>query len=124
MIRFHIEKGSESITTPWIEEPVKAGTAGHTAVAEMIKLREQHGPEAKIRIERTTPLKDPHRQRFRYNIFVPEAWMKVIDAKGEHSVHIVNTTLQSRPFQEAEREKILTELNEKFPQGKLTEVRL
>jgi hypothetical protein len=123
MIRFKVQQGDSATLTPWIEEVVKHGAGPQTAVVEVGKLRQQY-PDAAISIERATVIPKPERQMFRYDIFVRDGFIKVIDEDGEHIVHVANTTVQSRPFQEAEREAVITELKEKFPDAQLTEVRL
>ena len=124
MIRFAITQlGAEPFFTDWVEEPVKHGTGPQTAVVAMTELRQRY-PDAAIRIERTTVIPKPERQLFRYDVFVRDGYQAVIDKGGERAVHIVNTTVHSRPFQEPERESVVAELREKFPDAKLTEVRL
>lgn len=123
MIRFHVQQGEETVTTEWVEESVKHGNGPKTAVTEVEKLRQLY-PDAAISIERATVIPKSSRQMFRYDVFVRDGFQKVIDNDGERMVHIVNTTVHSRPFQEAERESVIAQLREKFPDAKLTEVKL
>lgn len=124
MIRFHVEQsGQESTVTEWCDEPVTHGAGPQTAVVEMTKLRQLY-PDAAIRIERATIIPKTSQQMFRYDVFVRDGFQEVIDSDGRRVVHLVNTTIHSRPFQEAERESVVAELREKFPDAKLTEVKL
>lgn len=123
MIRFKIVEGNRETLTDWVEEPVKHGAGPLTAVVAISELRQQY-PNAAISIERTTVIPKPSQQMFRYDIFVRSGGLQVIDKDGKHPVTLTNTTVQSRPFQESERESIIAELHKKFPDAKLTEVKL
>lgn len=125
MIRFKIvQPDQEPIFSEWKDEPFKHGPQNvPTATALIGELRQQY-PDAAISIERTTVIPIPPWQMFRYDIFVRDGQQTVIDRDGERSVHLINATIQSRPFQEAEREAVIAEIRKKFPDAKLTEVKL
>lgn len=120
-IRFHVQDGDSLISTDWVEELVRHGPGEHTAVAHIGKLRPQY-PNAAIRIERRGDVKIPSPARlFRYKIFVPSGTMEVVDDDGRQPRRLKNATLQSRAFQDSERETVRADIQTRFPDAQLTE---
>ncbi len=122
-IRFHITQGDGDITTTdWEEELIRVGI-DQTAVMLVSRLRTQY-PEAAIAIERRGDVRIPRQEKmFRYKIFVKKGVAQVTP-NPENPMGIIelkNTTLQSRSFQESEREKVLADIKERFPKAVLTE---
>src|SRR5258705_1789272 len=123
-IRFTIRKGSDVQITSWQDEVVRSGTV-HTAVAAITKLREEHGPDAAIGIEREGDSRIPTPMPlFRYQVFVKDGMMPVTDEDGTAARKLTNATVTSRPFYEHEREKVLSEIRERFPDAQITEVKV
>jgi hypothetical protein len=120
MIRFHIA-GMEQ-PTEWAEEVIRHGVGELTAVKIMSQLRADH-PNAAIRIERRGDVKIQKPKLFRYKIFVKSGTAQVTPNSENPSgvIELKNAMLQSRSFQEFEREQVLAELKEKFPDATLTE---
>jgi hypothetical protein len=111
MFRFLI---NDEPVSEWAEEPAR-----HTASEAMAALRAQH-PDAAIRIERKHIVPQTKPKLFRYDIFVPDGTVTVVDEEGAHERKITNLTVQSRPFQESERLAVLTEVQQAFPHARLT----
>lgn len=115
MIRFYV---NDEPVTDWLEEGDRL-----VAVDQVTRLRREHGPEARIRVERDNTIQ-PRPSLFRYDIFVPEGVMMVVDDDGTRTHTLNNVTLQSRTFQATERDAVLADLQAKFPKATLTEVKL
>lgn len=100
MIRFVITKGDEVQLTPWINEPVKHGTT--TAADEVAKLRQEHGAEALIKIERRTVIEPLPREQIRF---------KIQDGTSLY---------YSKQVHLSEQDMLEEELKQKFPKAVLT----
>jgi hypothetical protein len=119
--RFHIQAGPEMVTTPWEDETVKVGH-GTTAGERITALRAQYGPQARISVERLGDNRVPNiLPMFRYKIYIPSGVVPVNTPEGVEFRAVKNLTLQSNPFYEPEREKVVAEIREKFPKAILTE---
>jgi hypothetical protein len=119
-LRFKIEDAGATQFSDWIEESVRHRQAGiPTATSEMERLRTQY-PHAAISIERDYIIVPPKPKTFRYEVFVPEGRVTVADENGQYGVPLINATLQSRPFQEAEQAAVLAEVMNAFPNAQLT----
>lgn len=102
MIRFKILTGDDVTLTPWEDELVRVGTGVHTAVARITELRQQHGKDARISIERTTSLEERDRRQVRFKIAMAD-----------------NETRYSATFLIAEQETRLAAMQEKFPSAEV-----
>lgn len=119
-LRFKVQDTDSVQFTDWIEESIRHRQAGiPTATSEMERLREQY-PRAVISIERDYVVVPPKPKLFRYEIFVPEGLIQIIDKDGSRSVKLTNHTLQSRPFQESEQESVQAEVIGVWPNAQLT----
>jgi len=118
-IRFHVV-GVKS--TEWVGESIRHGVGELTAVKIMNQLRADH-PDGAIRIERRGDVKIQKPKLFRYKIFVKSGTAQVTPNPENPSgvIELKNAMLQSRSFQESERDQVLAELKEKFPDAVLTE---
>src|ERR1051326_3943839 len=92
MIRFVIKQGENVTLTPWEEETVKSGTAA-TASQRMAQLRAEHGPDARISVER-----DPYPPR------APQEWVRFVLTEKDGTVRFSN------PILKAEADKVGAEL--------------
>lgn len=117
--RFHIA-GHDP--TPWEIEHVRSGAGVHTAVQKITELRRLY-PDAAITIEREGEEKTQKSPMFRYDIYVKDGLMPVQDDDGIH-LRQVKGRIQTRPFYEREREMVLTEIRERFPDAQLQEVKV
>src|SRR6185436_14508157 len=110
-VRFKIEEGESIQYSDWVDESIRHREAGMlTAAVEIEKLRVLY-PNARISVERDrlTPLPQP--KLFRYDIFVRDGSILVVDEEGTHQRKLTNATLQSRPFQESEEPAVLLQIN-------------
>ena len=121
MVRFAVTnaQGQQLELTDWLDEISPA-----VATSAVMSLRRHHGNDARIAVERQGIPEFGTPPTFRYDIFVKEGKMPVIDEDGTAIRTVLNTTLQSRPFQAAEREKVLAAIREQFPDAVLTEVKV
>ena len=118
MIRFHVSSDEGQFSTAWMDEPNRL-----VAVEKVTALRKEHGPAARIQIERDHTVNINRPERFRFEIFVREGTLLVQDADGIRPRQVDGLKLQSRSFQADEREQVRQELIEKFPRAVLTEVK-
>lgn len=117
-LRFHVHDANGNLitTTEWAEELTR-----DVAVSMVNDLRKLWGPEAVISIERDRVIVNPKPKMFRFEIKVRSGMVEVVDGEGVHVRDVSGMTLQSRPFQAGEREKVLAEMEEKFPKAVIIE---
>lgn len=113
-VRFHVTDAAGDLleTTDWAEEHSR-----DVAMNMVNDLRNAHGPEARIKVERNQAVLNPKPKTFRFDITVKSGTVMVVDEDGQHARDVSGLTLHSRPFQEFEREKVLAEVQEKFPKA-------
>lgn len=104
MIRFKVTQGeAEPILTDWEEEPVRHGAGAPTAVARMNELRQTHGRDARISIERTTVIEETDKRQVRFKIVTGDE------------------TRYSATFAIGEKDERRMAMDEKFPKATITE---
>jgi len=120
-MRFHVNNADGGLleTTSWQDEPSR-----EVAPLTVEKLRQLYGNDARISIERQGVPEPEPLSLFRYDIFVESGRVAVVDEEGTKLRSIKNHTLQSRPFQEVEREKVLSAIRGQFPDAVVTSVRV
>lgn len=120
-VRFHVLNAASNVieTTEWAEEHTR-----EIAVSMVKDLRNAHGSEARIMVERDQAVVNPKPKTFRFDITVKSGTVMVVDEEGQHPADVSGLTLHSRPFQEFEREKVLAEVKEKFPKAIIIERQL
>lgn len=109
--------------TSWESETTQHG---HSAIAAIRanQLRTRY-PDAALIIERKNNDRTPNpMELYRYQIFVRQGSIQVKDDFGEHTRVVKDSTLLSRPFYEYQRETVLAEIKERFPDAILTEVKI
>lgn len=121
MIRFHVKNAEGGLleSTDWEDD------RGHQMAVERVEaLRKVYGPDALISVERqgAPEIKEP--SLFRYDIFIDNGAVVVIDEEGTHSRKVKNFAFHSRPYQAAEREQVLAMIRAQYPDARLTEVKL
>jgi hypothetical protein len=118
-IRFHIRDENNELleTTEWAEEL-------HREIAPTIVkgLRDRYGPQVFISTERDRTYVAPKPKKFRLNIVVKTGKMLVSDEEGVHTRDVSGMVLQTIPFPESERERMIAEAKEKFPDAVIQEV--
>lgn len=117
-VRFRVT-GSDGILlelTDWAEEHTR-----DVPVNMVRDLRNLYGPEAAIEVERDRVILNPKPKMFRFDITVKSGTVMVVDEEGQSPRDVSGLTLHSRPFQGFEREKVLAEVQEKFPKAIVTE---
>src|ERR1043166_3894135 len=97
MIRFVIKQGENVTLTPWEEETVKVGAAA-TASQRMAQLRAEHGPDARISVER-----DPYPPR------APQEWVRFVLTAEDGTIRYSNAMLKS------EADKVGAEIAADYP---------
>lgn len=116
-VRFHVHKDGQLVeTTDWAEEHTR-----DVAVSMVKDLRAAHGPEAAISVERDQAVVNPKPKTYRFEVKARTGSMLVVDEEGKHARSIGGLTLQSRPLQAGEKEQVLAELKEKFPEAVIVE---
>lgn len=119
-LRFRIEQGGTATHTDWTDETVRHRQAGTpTAVSEVERLRTLHS-DAAISVERDHVVTPSTPRLYRYEIFVPNGTIEVVDKDGKRHVNLTNATLQSRPFQQTEQETVLAEVLITWPNARVT----
>lgn len=102
MIRFHITKGNLALTTDWEDEPVRVGPQS-SAPKRLAELRAEHGPEARIRIERDV-----------YEPRAPQEWVRFVLTHKDGSTQFSNAVLK------AEADKLGAEIAADYPNATLS----
>lgn len=117
-VRFHVHDSNGQLieTTEWAEEHTR-----DVAVSMVSDLRKAHGPEVLISPERDRIILNPKPKMFRFDITVKSGTLMVVDGGGQHARDVSGLTLQSRAFQEVEREKVLAEVRRQFPKAIIIE---
>ena len=97
MIRYHVTKGDSTTITDWEQEEVVVGPLS-TAPKRLMSLRKEHGPEARIKIERDTI---PPRE--------PQEMVRFVLTKKDGTVMFTNPVLKSKA------EQLASELAADYP---------
>ena len=108
MIRFNITKGETTFQTDWVEEEKRVGPTA-TATLMASQLRREHGPEARIVVERD-PV--PERQ--------PQEWVQFTLTHKAGSSEPEGTRQMTNAVLKSQADGLMAELRRDYPETTIT----